>query len=190
MEKIELPKEYKSVQFSKEEQGMPMIASSSSADTIIEINGTAVEEHVGLEINYIAEKNDPVNAQLEEVKDNADVEIEINGTKDGLGEEETIPEEEEEGSDSLAMFLDDSGSEQSNNADNDESISEVCVGYLLMPLINVQNIYNFHFLMIELVSGAFNWCRGRRNSYWIYGSWKQGFIPELLHIFFSHADIV
>lgn len=156
MEKIELPKEYKSVQFSKEEQGMPMIASSSSADTIIEINGTAVEEHVGLEINYIAEKNDPVNAQLEEVKDNADVEIEINGTKDGLGEEETIPEEEEEGSDSLAMFLDDSGSEQSNNADNDESISEVCVGYLLMPLINVQNIYNFHFLMIELVSGAFN----------------------------------
>lgn len=128
MEKNELPKEYESVQFSKEEQGMPMVASGSSADAIIEINGTAVEEHVVLGINCNAEKNDPVNAQLEEVKGNADVQIEINGTEDGLGEEETVHEEEEEGSDSLAMFLDDSGSEQSNKAD-DESISEVCVAY-------------------------------------------------------------
>lgn len=155
MEINELPKEYESVQFSKEEQDMTMDVSSNSADTIIEINGTTVEEPGGLEINYNAEKDNPVNAQLEEAKGNVDVELEINGEKDGLGEEETVHEEEEEGSDSFEMFLDDSGSEKSNNAD-DEPVAEVCVAYLLTPLTKAQHTSDSHFLMIELVSGVFN----------------------------------
>ncbi|KAJ4777566.1 DNA repair and recombination protein RAD54 [Rhynchospora pubera] len=123
MENNELPKEDALVQFS-EERNTAINGSYNTSDDIIENFDTPVEQHGGLVTNYNVKKDDPVNVQPEEVKDSVDVEIEINGTKDGIVQSETVHEEEEEGSDSLEMFLDDSGSEQSNNAD-DESIAEV-----------------------------------------------------------------
>jgi hypothetical protein len=105
MEKNELPKEDVLVQCSKEGWSMAMKVSSSGVD---------------------AEKDDPVNSQLEKTKGDTDVTIETNNTNDCLGVEESVNNEEEEGSDTFEMFLDDSDGEQSNNTD-DESIAEVCV---------------------------------------------------------------
>ncbi|KAJ3682438.1 hypothetical protein LUZ60_015011 [Juncus effusus] len=95
---------------------------NNNSDTFTENNYTPLEESKNKEDSETA-INGEKNAQIEALF----MEIEKNG-ETNLGEQETIDgeEEEEEGSDSFQMFLDDSENEQ-NNGLNDESITEVAL---------------------------------------------------------------